>query len=165
MYMRDVFCLECWHSRFPAVYVCAIPRYDYEPEGRDTHSGRNSNTTARHTRRDISVTPRQCVSAPRVLCSNCHEFRKGSRRSRSVQYRRAILCTLLTVQVVKGAGGRPICLEVVPGTNFRRLRGPLFPTRARPRRSWATLATSASTTRDWNSPRMFEEERRITLFA
>jgi len=47
--MRNVFRLECWHSRFP-VSIYAIPRCNYEPESGDMHSGRNSDTTARHTR-------------------------------------------------------------------------------------------------------------------
>lgn len=103
--MRDVFRLECWHSRFP-VGIYAIPRYDYEPESRDTHSGRNSNTARRDTTRrcDISVTPRQCVSSLRAR--NCREF--GEARavgpiSRARTIRTTGAAPLLTVQVVKGA--------------------------------------------------------------
>jgi len=74
---------------------------------------------------------------------------------------------LLTVQVVKGEG-RPICPEAASwGRTFHGFVDYCFQhvhdrRRPEPHRSWITLATSASTTRDWNSRRMFEEERRFS---
>lgn len=50
------------------------------------------------------------------------------------------------------------------GPTFNGFVDHCFQHATEPRWSWATLATSASTTRDWNSPRMFEEERRLRYF-
>lgn len=92
--------------------------------------------------------------------SNCREFGAARDARGRPRYRTGR-------QSYNGAANCPSCQRRrrsadlarggLGGRTFTRLRRPLFPARVatEPRQSWATLATSASTARDWNSPRMF----------
>lgn len=79
--------------------------------------------------RDVSVTS-QCVRPASSFASNCRKFgvtrdargRPDIARGNPITGRAP-----LTVQVVKGKGGRPIWPEAALRTNFQRLRRPLFP--------------------------------------